>query len=466
MKKNFKWLINVATLVLCVCALAIGVYAAKQASLTATGTIGFKAHGLDLSITGEMYGHATTKDGQAVTSADPTALTSTFTDGTGTMTLGNMYFSDLGTEVEDIVITLTIQNNTLYAVEGVLSLPTTFNTISFEKTNNPIVQIGASSTATMTIVMELTDTQTEITDTENNFSFTINFTKLNLLKTATFTTAQEHDIDYVADSSYYYISMGSAVVNNVVQEVRWLPFAEKQTDGTWKHFDKKNKPIANKEYYFVSEYVLDASGSSCALAFTNNLNCDDYTSTEYEGVNANTYLVSNLRKYMKSTEESPAYRTNTSQDNEETYEDDTTEPVNLLTQYSLEDSYVYNTLITARLASELFVENSNDTYAEILGLTDAPLTSGNNASDKLWAMSREELGYMVNTTIEDWETYEAAKTTQFRGTTNPVMFWLRSPVSGNARRARYVDYDGYFASSEAHGDSCAARPAFQLTIPA
>jgi len=287
-----------------------------------------------------------------------------------------------------------------------------------------------------------------------------------LLKTAKFTTAQSHDIDYVADSSYYYISMGSAVVNNVVQEVRWLPFAEKQTDGTWKHFDKKNKPIANKEYYFVSEYVLDASGSSCALAFTNNLNCDDYTSTEYEGVNANTYLVSNLRKYMKSTEESPAYRTNTSQDNEETYEDDTTEPVNLLTQYSLEDSYVYNTLITARLASELFVENSNDTYAEILGLTDAPLTSGNNASDKLWAMSREELGYMVNTTIEDWETYEAAKTTQFRGTTNPVMFWLRSPVSGNARRARYVDYDGYFASSEAHGDSCAARPAFQLTIPA
>ncbi|MBE7075084.1 MAG: hypothetical protein E7376_03820, partial [Clostridiales bacterium] len=142
MKKKFKWLINVATLVLCVCALAIGVYAAKQASLTATGTIGFKAHGLDLSITGTMYGHATTKDGQAVTSADPTALTSTFTDGTGTMTLGNMYFSDLGTEVEDIVITLTIQNNTLYAVEGVLSLPTTFNTISFEKTNNPIVQIG------------------------------------------------------------------------------------------------------------------------------------------------------------------------------------------------------------------------------------------------------------------------------------------------------------------------------------
>ncbi|MBE7074704.1 MAG: hypothetical protein E7376_01835 [Clostridiales bacterium] len=463
MKKNYKWLINVATLVLCVCALAIGVYAAKQASLTATGTIGFTAHGLDLNINAYITGHATSEKGEPQERTQ--IATNKNVTGDDSIALSNIFFTDLTTsgEVEDIVLELEVTNNSQFAIEGVLTLPTNLTQVTYN-TNNATLQLGKGATATMKITLSLPTTATSFDAVTPNLE--VNFTKLNLLKTAKFTTAQSHDIDYVADSSYYYISMGSAVVNNVVQEVRWLPFAEKQTDGTWKHFDKKNKPIANKEYYFVSEYVLDASGSSCALAFTNNLNCDDYTSTEYEGVNANTYLVSNLRKYMKSTEESPAYRTNTSQDNEETYEDDTTEPVNLLTQYSLEDSYVYNTLITARLASELFVENSNDTYAEILGLTDAPLTSGNNASDKLWAMSREELGYMVNTTIEDWETYEAAKTTQFRGTTNPVMFWLRSPVSGNARRARYVDYDGYFASSEAHGDSCAARPAFQLTIPA
>jgi len=314
--------------------------------------------------------------------------------------------------------------------------------------------------------MELTDTQTEITDTENNFSFTINFTKLNLLKTATFTTAQEHDIDYVADSSYYYVSMGSAVLNkNVVTEVRWVPFAEKQTDGTWAHFDKKNKPSASKEYYFVSEYVLNPNTSSYDLTFTNNLNCDDYTSTEYSGVNANTYLVSNLRKYMKSTEEDPAYRTCTTQDDWTTSEDDTTQPVNLLTQYSLEDSYVYNNLITARLASELFIENAGDTYEEISGLTDAPLTSGNNASDKLWAMSREELGYMVNTTIADYQTYTAAKTTQFRGTTNSADFWLRSPYSGLADYAWYVSDDGRFDDNDVY-NYYGARPAFQLQIPA
>ncbi|MBE7074993.1 MAG: hypothetical protein E7376_03345, partial [Clostridiales bacterium] len=66
MKNKFKWLINVFTLVLCVCALAIGVYAAKQASLTATGTIGFKAHGVDMNVTGYIYGHATSEDGEPV----------------------------------------------------------------------------------------------------------------------------------------------------------------------------------------------------------------------------------------------------------------------------------------------------------------------------------------------------------------------------------------------------------------
>jgi len=450
MKKNFKWLINVATLVLCVCALAIGVYAAKQASLTATGTIGFKAHGLDLSITGEMYGHATTKDGQAVTSADPTALTSTFTDGTGTMTLGNMYFSDLGTEVEDIVITLTIQNNTLYAVEGVLSLPTTFNTISFEKTNNPIVQIGASSTATMTIVMELTDTQTEITDTENNFSFTINFTKLQTIKQDT-------------TKNYYYTTMGSAVLNkNQVTEVRWLPFAEKQEDNTWAAFDYTTKPTAGNEYYFISEYVLDASSNLSGLSYCNNYNTQSKVHNIYTNLDAHNYVSSNLRQFLMSTEESivdnpvySAYDTSTekylpSGDN-----------INLLTQYSIEDSYTYSQITARNVLDELYETTKNaDTKEEMLAYTNLVTE---DTADKLWAINQTELSYLIKCTANMWNNYPVATTTRFRDVEAISDYWLRLPFSSASNNAFKIYIDGDFAASSIEGN-CGARPAFQLTI--
>jgi len=72
---------------------------------------------------------------------------------------------------------------------------------------------------------------------------------------------------------------------------------------------------------------------------------------------------------------------------------------------------------------------------------------------------------MVNTTIADYQTYTAAKTTQFRGTTNSADFWLRSPFSGFAIIAWYVGNVGIFDYSNV-SSYYGARPAFQLQIPA
>lgn len=66
MKRKFSLFLNVAMLALCVCAIAIGVYSAKQASLNVTGTIGFKAHNCDVNIVGYIYGHSLTPDGTPV----------------------------------------------------------------------------------------------------------------------------------------------------------------------------------------------------------------------------------------------------------------------------------------------------------------------------------------------------------------------------------------------------------------
>ena len=129
MKRKFSLFLNVAVLALCVCAIAIGVYSAKQASLNVTGTIGFTAHNCDVDISGYIYGHSTGVDGEPIAKPTTDEQKQYLTYGTNTkatesaplkisgtldnaLTFGNVYFSDMGDsgEVEPIIIELTITN--------------------------------------------------------------------------------------------------------------------------------------------------------------------------------------------------------------------------------------------------------------------------------------------------------------------------------------------------------------------
>ncbi|MBE7082899.1 MAG: hypothetical protein E7378_04450 [Clostridiales bacterium] len=51
MKKKFSLLLNIATICLCVCAIAIGVWSAKRAELAVSGNIGFTANNCDVVVT-------------------------------------------------------------------------------------------------------------------------------------------------------------------------------------------------------------------------------------------------------------------------------------------------------------------------------------------------------------------------------------------------------------------------------
>ncbi|MBE7075378.1 MAG: leucine-rich repeat domain-containing protein [Clostridiales bacterium] len=105
MKKNFKWLINVATICLCLCAIAIGVYAAKQASLTATGTIGFTATNVYAEVSGQTSGAAEEVTFNTIT-IDSTKTGNPYTD-TSTWSGKNINFKEEGTA---ITLTFTITN--------------------------------------------------------------------------------------------------------------------------------------------------------------------------------------------------------------------------------------------------------------------------------------------------------------------------------------------------------------------
>ena len=109
MKRKFSLLINIATLVLCISAIAIGVYSAKTASLNVSGSIGFTAHNCKVQVESSLSGFAETQDGGIVA----TARTSTkIVEGTAELDLGTFYFTDLTASgnTNDITLSLKFTN--------------------------------------------------------------------------------------------------------------------------------------------------------------------------------------------------------------------------------------------------------------------------------------------------------------------------------------------------------------------
>lgn len=191
MKQKISIWANIVIICFCICAIVAGVYSATSASLTASGQIGFTAHGCDVDITGTIYGHATDDDAE---NGVPVALEDAvdLNDGntlevrgdTQTLPIGDRYFSDLESETgqpANIVITITVTNVSLYAVtatidESVIVSPDTVS-VSVDTTS---ATIAVDGTATFVITLTLTDTDgayEELTPTEDNFSLVIAFAK-------------------------------------------------------------------------------------------------------------------------------------------------------------------------------------------------------------------------------------------------------------------------------------------------
>ncbi len=150
-KKKFNLLLNIATLCLCVAAIAFGVYSAKNASLNVSGTVGFNAHNIDYTAKVYMYGHSGT-DGKPVQEANKVTLTNTGSDKIN-FELGNQTFSDLGDsgEPETIYVVIEVTNNSDFnvALKANLSLCTTADAnILIDTPKDDSARILASKTGT------------------------------------------------------------------------------------------------------------------------------------------------------------------------------------------------------------------------------------------------------------------------------------------------------------------------------
>lgn len=127
MKKKSRFLVHIALIALSLCIMVYGVYAAKQASLTVSGTIGFTAHGVNLRVSDLKVAKALDANGAAYTMATEgqnyTGTTMSTTDVSKIEIVNPMYFDNLNYSTKDgdnipaIEISFKVYNLSRFAVQ-------------------------------------------------------------------------------------------------------------------------------------------------------------------------------------------------------------------------------------------------------------------------------------------------------------------------------------------------------------
>ena len=105
-KKKLTLFANIAVLILCLCAIVVGVYSAKNANLNVSGTVGFNAHNCDVDVTVYIYGDSAVEDTNTAEASELGVVRSSSSkkqlgtaqvkgDTNKTISLGNFYFCDM-----------------------------------------------------------------------------------------------------------------------------------------------------------------------------------------------------------------------------------------------------------------------------------------------------------------------------------------------------------------------------------
>ena len=255
MKRKFSLLINLATLVLCISAIAIGVYSAKQASLNVSGTVGFTAHDCKVEVTGTIKGHATGPDDAPITT--PQDITSVTVKDTKTLDLGTIYFSDMTSsgEINPITLTLNFENLSDFDVEVKLTTLTIDGiTITPDKTSVILSnKSAAEADKKNNIVVTLTcsSASTGITPEEKQIL------QVNMAKYAFIVQSGATN-----ESTRNYVTMGTYIQDSTTKDIRWYIFA--RGDGSTMNAVNANivendSALPAGTYWFISEYVLGSS---------------------------------------------------------------------------------------------------------------------------------------------------------------------------------------------------------------
>ena len=509
-KRKFNILLNIATLCLCVCAIAFGVYSAKTASLNVSGTIGFNAHNCLVNITGNYKAYTSSN----LETRTKTAITETNVGGSAsadynkTLTINDtLYFSDLATDNlgHEIEFELIIKNNSPFKISVKAPAPTlttasgTAITSVTGSTSNASFTLeqkdATNSSATIILKFTLADIESA-TEIANTSKFNINLS---------FEMWQQFTIDTVNEVLYInnvwvktttpklVTTMGHSIVGTTATDagtdglaetpIRWYAFAVKGDKTSENTYSTKPTDIFNTTTTNITTPVTTTS--------TYTENGTQITETWYSLYGVDMSKVSNYKNhtywFIQEYVVAGGYKINDSDSSSQkgilfdstknTYAQiDSTNESNSKksTIYTfLEGSYATKTGITTEELNKIDSRNVDESY-------DVTFTGGDAKDGKLackfssrfWLINHAELGLLCNQSIDisdyDYKVKTYGINNQDGYTSGSTVYgaywWLRSPYADIYDYAHYVLSDGYFSYYDVNYVYVGVRAAFQIQI--
>ena len=492
-KRKFNILLNIATLCLCVCAIAFGVYSAKQASLNVSGTVAFTAHNCKADVVAKVYGDAV--DSSNAINADGTPRQAENAGQVGewsvdgkdvnNATMTKFYFSDMGDEdVTPITLTFTITNQSDFPVQVcITSISAT--SVGFYNadttttyTPNTYVQMDTKGkTADLVVVLKLTDlTITEVSDLKISLKFE-KYTK----------EALDITIDTVNEEIYInnawlktttpklVTTMGYSIKGSTATEagtdgltetpLRWYAFAVKGEGDSYtkpSFVPDSNVSITtrtNEKWY--SLYNVDMSKVS------NYKNHTYWFIQEY--VVAGGYKINDTDS---STQKGILFNPSSEDNYNNTYAQVNNSKKSTIYTF-LEENYATKTGITTDELNKIDSRNVDESYD--VTFTDGDAKDGKLAcqfSSKFWLINHAELGLLCNQAVAISGSGYKVKTYGINNqdgytsgsTAYGALWWLRSPNADYYSVAHCVDSNGDFDGYNVELDIVGVRAAFQIQI--
>ena len=215
-KRKFSLILNILAICLSVCAITIGVFAIKNATLNLRGSVGFKAHNCDVDVEAKVYNDSvssTALGGDSVQTGVPRPVanakvyTALVRQGTANpINFNNLYFCDMTADgkIAPIYIELVLTNQSDYDVDASASVsltPSNTNVKVIKPLEVTLKDKNQSDGRTKTLKITLKLNQTA--DLTENVSFAIT---LNMCKARTETTLSDLWDYNVQNSGLFYSS--------------------------------------------------------------------------------------------------------------------------------------------------------------------------------------------------------------------------------------------------------------------
>ena len=422
-KRIFNLLLEIATLCLCVAAIAFGVYSAKTASLNVSGTIGFEAHNCEVGVVAQLSGDGvvTNTAGNIVASPDGnvrrTALDVTANFATadkGTITFGDLYFADLDTvngKAAPIKMVFNISNKSPFAIKASVTLPKNNHMSILANKDSIRIEQGTTEKPTIgsiTITFTLNDPETKLETALNLSGIKFDFAKYDFkksdidVKLVDKTNGTTYDKATIAK---YYITYGKnngtaqdwylmgKFVNNVFVKLEEADVTKTTTDGVDKYTLNDNI-----DYVFVSKNIFMINNQEksdyyqYSIMYNNNYSDydsqkNDYFSLQYPNVSVYDYSISTVREYLNGKSVYALSKDWTPNKDEQL--------VNFFDTNDLKSDEIY-TLIKTRTLESLYTDLGYDDIESASVLKyDVPTNKTEGVettdSDAFWLISATEL---------------------------------------------------------------------------